>query len=325
MSKPWDVCISVVHYSLATLPLADAAMRQAIKHAEALHVPLIVAGDLHDTKGAMRAECVNAMLETFSEARCQTYVMVGNHDRINEKDKPHALAFLGHLVNVVSSPINIHGLFLIPYDESPSSLSATLKQASPGSTLIMHAGVRDAYMGHYTQDKSSLPKEAFEQFRVISGHYHRRQEVGTVSYIGNPYTLNFGEALDPPKGFQVPNTDGPLTHVPTNLRKHILVEWKVGEWPGCLPNYRPGDLVKARVSGPKSELDKIDRHALGVALIGHADYKLDLIPDKADAPKAPVKTSTPETLLDSLIDESPETGERKEVLKKLWREVYDRS
>lgn len=324
MTKPWAVCIADVHYSLATLPLADAAMRQAIKHAEALRVPLIVAGDLHDTKGAMRAECVNAMIQTFSEARCQTYVMVGNHDRINEKDKPHALTFLGHLVNVVSSPICLHGLYLVPYESDASILAAYLRDIPACSTLIMHTGLQSAYMGHYTQDKTSLPKETYHGLRVISGHYHRRQDIeipgGTFSYIGNPYTLTFGEALDPPKGFQVLNTDGTLTFVPTNLRKHIEVSRTHLSIMDPIPLYSPGDLVKIKVSGPKSELDKLDRNAIGEALLGHSNYRLDLVPDKSisaiNPPVAPVADT-----MDTIIDGSGETTERKQQLKDLWRSL----
>ena len=62
MKIPTAVLISDVHYSLQTLPLADKVMRMAIDKANSLGVPLIVAGDLHDTKANMRAECVNAMI-----------------------------------------------------------------------------------------------------------------------------------------------------------------------------------------------------------------------------------------------------------------------
>jgi len=215
--KPWAVLTSDVHYSLPTLFLAEASIRQAIQKANELNVPLIVAGDLHDTKGAMRGECVTSMLKSFQESKTPTYLIPGNHDRINEKSKPHALEFLRHLVSIVDAPTYVHGLCLVPYESDAKTLRAFLSEVASGSTLIMHTGVMSAAMGHYTRDTSSLSSEAFASFRVITGHYHMRQTIGTVSYIGNPYTLNFGEALDPPKGFQVLNTDGSLTFVPTNL------------------------------------------------------------------------------------------------------------
>lgn len=67
-TKPEAVLISDIHYNIQTLPLADAAVNMAITKANQLGVPLIVCGDLHDTKANLRGECVNAMLETFSRA-----------------------------------------------------------------------------------------------------------------------------------------------------------------------------------------------------------------------------------------------------------------
>lgn len=326
MSKPWAVLISDIHYSLPTLQLADAALTQAISHAERLRTPLIIAGDLHDTKGAMRGECVAAMLATFKKHRSiPIYVLPGNHCRINEKSKAHALEFLRGAVTLVEEPKSYHGLWMIPYESVAEELQAVLSCMTHGSTLIMHTGVQTAYMGHYAQDKSSLPKESFAPFRVISGHYHRRQDIkcgfNTFSYIGNPYTLNFGEALDPPKGFQVLNTDGSLTFVPTNLRKHIALDRSAEDVMTPVPEYHPGDLVKIRVSGPQSELAKLKRKDLGDALFGgNSHFKLDLVPTKVAAPEtiAPIALTVAE-IMDSIIDRSGETEAQKTALKLLWR------
>ena len=71
-TNPVAILISDVHYNINTLKLADAAMQMAIDEANKLSVPLIVAGDLHDTKANLRGECVNAMLSTFSKLLAQT-------------------------------------------------------------------------------------------------------------------------------------------------------------------------------------------------------------------------------------------------------------
>lgn len=319
------VLISDVHYSLPTLDLADASLQQAIRHAEKLSKPLIIAGDLHDTKGTIRAECASRLISTLTDARCLIYVLVGNHDLINEKGKAHALTFISHLANIVVSPINYHGLYLIPYETDQATLLSTLSGIPKGSTLIMHTGVKTAYMGHYTQDKSSLPPEAFSDFRVVSGHYHRRQDIpcgnNVFSYIGNPYTLNYGESQDGPKGYQILWDDGSLQFCPTNLRKHVVVARTSKTIDEPITNYQPGDLVKIKVSGPKSELDLLDKHIIGMKLLGHVDFKLDLISD-TDVPNEGTKFSRlPEETLDALIDDLKETPERKQVLKDLWRSL----
>jgi DNA repair exonuclease SbcCD nuclease subunit len=319
MKAPRAVIISDIHYSLSTLMLAESSMRQALAHATALNVPLIVAGDLHDTKGAMRGECVAAMLATFQTATTPVYIIPGNHCRINEKAKAHALEFLRPVAEVIDEPTLIDGLWFIPYESDADTLQAVLEGITPGSTLIMHTGVQTAYMGHYTVDRSSLPKASFAPFRVISGHYHMRQDVGTVSYVGNPYTMNFGEAKDPAKGFRVLNTDGSLDFVPTNLRKHIVLDRTLETLLDPVPEYVPGDLVKLRVSGPRSELEKLSRTQIGQTLFGHADFKFDLVPDKAEIIQKPDLAVSPHVVLDQLIDAMAETDDRKANLKALWR------
>lgn len=332
MSKPRAVLIADIHYSLATLQLADQSMRLAIETAHSQRLPLIVAGDLHDTKGAMRGECVNAMLDTFRLANAhgvEVYIIPGNHCRINEKSKEHALTFLRDLVYLVESPTLVQelDLWLVPYESNAAELSRVLKCIPEGSTVIAHTGIQSAYMGHYTQDKSSLPKEEFAHLRTISGHYHKAQDikcgrprkgaVGLFSYIGNPYTLNYGEASDGPKGFQILNTDGSLTQVPTNLRKHISLERTVATLLDPIPDLQPNDLVKIKVTGKRSELNQVDKKAVGLQLIGHSNFTLDLCPEKSTEAKP--KQKTVEISLDPLIDTLKDSDEHKAYLKSLWR------
>src|SRR6266404_2231645 len=149
MLKPVCVLISDVHYSVPTLELADASLRMAINKANELHVPLIIAGDLHDTKANMRGECVNALLETFSTAKVLIHLIIGNHDKINEKSVEHSLNFLASSkVNIIEKPTYIYTAIsetrtvcLLPYYSDVEALRSDLKKIKPGSILIMHQGV----------------------------------------------------------------------------------------------------------------------------------------------------------------------------------------
>ncbi|MES1987480.1 MAG: metallophosphoesterase, partial [Pseudomonadota bacterium] len=93
-----------VHYSVPTLPLADAAVRQAIDKPNELNVPLIVAGDLHDTKANVRGECMIAMRKTFCKAITSVVILRGNHDALNEKSQEHSLCFLPLGCSVIDKP-----------------------------------------------------------------------------------------------------------------------------------------------------------------------------------------------------------------------------
>lgn len=337
MTKPKAVLISDIHYNINTLPLADAALRQAIEVANNLQVPLIVAGDLHDTKANLRGECVQAMRETFKLCKLKPYVIVGNHDLINEKSKENSLSFLEDLVCLIEKPTYIgHTIsgVLIPYHSNPDELRDLLKSLPNNiiDLIIMHQGIEDSNSGDYIQDKSAITKEDVKDFRVISGHYHARQDiktgrpqkgaVGLFSYIGNPYTLTFGEANDPSKGFQILHDDGTLTHVPTNLRKHVIVNIEYNLLPiePYTVVYNKEDLIWVKLTGTKEQLLNVTRQKVAKHLGVDTNFRLDLIPTDTE-------TSAPESekvkdgdLLDQLIDSLSNTSDdRKARLKELWR------
>jgi DNA repair exonuclease SbcCD nuclease subunit len=333
---PIAVLIADVHYNVHTLPLADAAMRMAINKSKELNIPLIVAGDLHDTKANMRGEVVAAMLKTFTRLTQQCYILRGNHDQINEKSKEHSLEFLRYVagVYIIDSPIKIDGQYLIPYHHDVTELQYYLKTIPQCSRLIMHQGITGSNSGEYYQDKSAIAKEDLADFRVISGHYHARQDikcgrpqkssVGLASYIGNPYTLGFGEANDPEKGFQILYDDGILEFVPTNLRKHVVIDVTL-EADGAIRyssfyKINPEDLVWVKVKGTKEELSKISKSKIS-RMLGKEDFRLDLIPleTKTDSTSANTNISQHE-LLDNLIESVSNTSDSsKAALKDLWR------
>lgn len=346
VSKPKAVLISDVHYSMATLELADKAVNMATDKARELEVPLIVAGDLHDTKAQLRAECVNAMINTFS-SDVETYVIVGNHCKINEKSEAHSLEFLRPYVFIIDGKTKLgglssdyaHGMYLLPYHSNAEEIGNLLKGLSrrntKGAILICHQGVLGSNMGHYVQDKSAVPKEAFAGFRTISGHYHARQDiecgpirsrgVGLFSYIGNPYTLNFGEANDPPKGFQVLYEDGSLEFIPTNLRKHVVIDRQVADLYDSLPIYNHEDLIWLKIRGLPSELQLLKKTEVGQRLFGHSNFKFDLMPNEQQAVVIQEEKQTDYEIMDQVIDNSGESANQKAYLKSLWREVYENS
>lgn len=332
---PVAVLISDIHYSLPTLALADAAMRQAIAKANELNIPLIVAGDLHDTKANIRAECVSALLITYSLAEVPTYTLVGNHDLINEKSEDNALEFLRNNTKLIRHPQywkESYDIFLVPYQSTPQRIKSELDKMQD-VTIIMHQGIEGSDQGHYIQDPTAIPQDWVKDFRVISGHYHRRQDiktgrpqkgcVGVFSYIGNPYTLNYGEANDPPKGFQILMDDGTLEFVPTNLRKHVVLEMTMNDlsFTTTTPEINPDDLVWLKIKGPREELAKLDRETIVTLLDIRAKLKLDLIPNDSTPDVESLPKDLPQgELLDKLIDSIPsDTDDRKERLKSLWR------
>jgi DNA repair exonuclease SbcCD nuclease subunit len=329
MSKPIAVLISDVHYNIHTLELADKAMRMAIDKANQLDVPLIVAGDLHDTKANLRGECVLAILATFNLCEHTPYVLVGNHDKINEKSdwNEHSLHFLAQTTRVIGKPEKWKDWTLIPY--CSNSADAYYSINNGGNKFIMHQGISAAESGDYIQDKTALDvSEGLNGgVRVISGHYHTRQTTllpsgGKWDYIGNPYSLTWGEAKDPEKGFQILYDDGSLEFVPTNLRKHVIIDMhladiKLGEY--TRHDAKPGDLVWVKLSGPRERLQVWDKQSIG-RVLELTDFKLTY-EYAQDAVRVKNKQKDKPELIDSIIDNLDGTAEYKARLKDKWRQL----
>lgn len=350
MIRPVAVLVADIHYNLQTLPLADAALQMAINTSNELQVPLIVAGDLHDTKANMRGECMNAMLVTFSTTRLDglVYILRGNHDSINEKSKEHSLTFLEYFVcyddnfisgsrTIVDEPtftsdvaVNGMSVHLVPYHYDVDELKNYLNKIDKGSCVIMHQGIIGSNAGDYIQDKSALTPQDVAGLRVISGHYHTRQTIdlpggGKWDYIGNPYTLTYGEANDPPKGFQVLMSDGSLEFVPTNLRKHVVFEGTLAgleyDMPGL--NVDEKDLAWVKLKDKRENL-MLTREQIAKKLKFITPFRLDLIPRGTNQVHKS-KSLTEGPLLDDIITNLTNTSEDCKIrLKELWKNLCQR-
>ncbi len=341
MVKAVAVLISDLHFTPNTLELASQALLKAQFKAVMLKVPLIICGDTLDTKAIVRAECMNALIDALSKKDApETYILVGNHDLINEKSKEHALNFLKPYATVVEQCAigNLPGLgniLLLPYMANKEDLLSMLQDEETPRTIICHQGVMGADMGHYVQDKTSLPPEAFADFRVISGHYHKAQDIktgrpqkgarGLFTYVGNPYSLSFGEANDPAKGYAILMSDGLLDRVSLGLRRHHIITCTPLDLLPKEPNVlyavsKKDDLLWLKLTGVASELKKYDKN-LVAKLIGITNFKLEFIPDEGIQEEIKQEQYTEAELVDRLVDNLNDTADHKEYLKKLWRNL----
>lgn len=331
-NRPIAVAISDIHYNLQTLEVADKCLRMAVDKANELGVPLVVSGDLHDTKANLRGECVKAIRNTFKTAKRPPYVLIGNHDLINEKSDDHSLNCIEDLVLIVNRPLSPKQRefidpelgHLIPYQHDPEKMRAILNNIEIGSHLIIHQGRAGALAGGYSFDKSALPASVYKPFRTFSGHYHEHQvfDDGNFVFIGNPYTLGAAEAGHPAKGFVIINEDFSFEHIPTNVRKHRVITLNLSDFDKAEKIVgRPDDIVLVKLIGPQRELLKIKKLVVKEQLGLVQDFRLDLVPtDPAVQPKA-LDNHTATQIFNAIIDNDTNiSDDTKEAVKMLWLE-----
>ncbi len=332
MKKPIAVLISDIHFTPATLDVASIAFKKAQIKALDLGVTLVVCGDTLDTKAIMRAECVNRLIELVTVIDAPpTIFLVGNHDMLNEKSKEHTLNFLKPYCVIVdritTSTLSNTYVTMIPYQNDTQAVKNILADEDTTGIVIMHQGIKYANGGHYYQDATAIDPDWGYGRIIISGHYHARQglelpEGGSFDYVGNPYTLNFGEANDLDKGFQVLYDNGELEFIPTNLRKHVVLAVDAEGLDTLIPSTfaSPQDLVWLKIQGTEAQLQKIDRNYL-ITKGWPSQLKLDLIPAVTEFQPVTPKDQTQEELLDSVIDSINTDDSQKQLLKNMWREM----
>lgn len=342
-TRPIAVVISDVHYSMQTLEVADKCLRQAFDTAKELNTTLIIAGDLHDTKSNIRAECMNALIETFSDYMqdVDPIVLRGNHDSTNEKSIEHSLGFLTAKSNahIVAVPTELHiPLFtqprgqqlvhFVPYSHDVEYLRAHLKALPDNANVIMHQGLEGALPGDYTHDKAALCKQDVARFNVISGHYHNHQVIDTgegrtFTYVGNPYTLNFGEAKDHPKGFLVLYDDFSIQRIQTSFRRHIVFECDAAfNKIDLSAPFTADDIFLVKVRGTRHELATLTKDAVQAKLGVPDGFRLDLIPTDSEVVKTEaIQDRSATELFAAIVDKSDQLSQDdKEAVKKLWLE-----
>jgi DNA repair exonuclease SbcCD nuclease subunit len=319
------VLISDIHFNLSNLDLASESLTTALKKAEDLSVPLVIAGDLQDNKAIIRAEIANRLINILKNSKVPIYLLVGNHDKINEKSLDHSLNYLRPYVTLVDSMI--YGIdtdldiIMLPYYSDVKLLKELLNTIPAKYKVIMHQGLVQANMGDYIQDKSALKLDDTHNLRIFSGHYHEHQTVGNFTYIGSPYTITFGEAKDPEKGFLLLNKDGTFTRELLKLRKHIVIDKTMDTlYSTDFKDLSSKDIIKLKIRGNRYDLEKLDKKEVGDRLFGHANFKLEKIVDDEKI-ELESHDSKPEAILDELIERSSYAEEQKNNLKSLWRQL----
>lgn len=317
--KPVAVLISDIHFSLGTLDRASYALTKAAQTAHELGVNLIIAGDLHDTKANLRAECVNKIKECLSIVR-EPIILVGNHDLMNEKSKENALGFINRDAWIVEQALKYElkkiPVTFVPYFSDSEELKDKLKSLNT-ELVIMHQGLIEATAGHYICDKSAISLDDVKGRRVISGHYHDRQTIGRWDYLGNPYTLGFGEAHHNRKGFHILYDDLSLGFIEIDLPRHTIVCFRYDE---MVSAELKEAILLVRISGPREKLQLLSKQDVSDKLKITQDFRLEFIPDEQAAdlrPQAHSRVSFRELLNDTIEGLNNTEKAQKERLKTL--------
>lgn len=230
---------------------------------EGMGRPVIWLGDMLDTKEVVRSRCLNVLYRYLKGSDLQHTILVGNHDWHNLECKDHALEPLKELENatIVDKPLIINEMLLLPYIHSPKEFKETVAKYARrvvSTVLIMHQGVNGFDFGNGFIEENGVDMGDLPKFgTIISGHFHKYQKKGNLTYVGTPFSHSFGES-NQDKYIMLFNTEGHKQElIETPFPKHITLEmdaiWMTPD------KIKEGNHYRVVLTGPVGDIEAFDK------------------------------------------------------------------
>lgn len=227
-------------------------------------------GDFLDTKEVIRGKCLNFLYDQLSASSLNHIVLVGNHDWFNLECQDHSLRTLQDLKNVeiIDKPTRMGNMLFVPYMHDLEKLRAVLNEyRNQDLVLVGHLEISNFDFGNGHVCTKGLTLEDVAGFkRVISGHFHKYQTEGNLTYLGTPFSHSFGET-DQTKYLGTYDTEtDELTIDETPFPKHITKEfncdllnercehWLFDPTPGYEKNF-----YRVILTGTQANIDRFPR------------------------------------------------------------------
>ena len=148
----------------------------------------------------------------LQERNIQTHIIVGNHDIFYKNTlKINAPGLnLNEYENVTcySTPQDVcvedENVFFIPWIcEDNAEEFVTARDRSEASVAMGHLEIAGFYANQNYQCQHGTDARVFQQFeKVFSGHFHKKNSSGNITYLGNPYQLYWNDEGDT-RGFHL--------------------------------------------------------------------------------------------------------------------------
>lgn len=241
---------------------------------------LIIAGDIFDARKAQPLISLNTfddMLHYAIEKQIEIQAIPGNHDKVDYYSSKSYLDQFRYFPNFILYSVygkfnignkNIH---LLPYyHESIYSkylldgMNECYDNGGNDNILITHIAINGVKNNDSTEVTSGCPANLFDKFdKVLVGHYHNKQEIGNILYIGSLYQSNFGE--DDKKGITIVYDDLSIEQIPTSFKRYETIKYDidtltVSDLDKIAKDYSKVDqFTKVQFTGSKEKLATLDK------------------------------------------------------------------
>lgn len=174
-------------------------------------------GDLFDVRKGIDywslAWSKRVFFDELAKRNIDTHIIVGNHDIFYKT----SLKINSPGLNLTEYPnittydepqvVNIKGtdIFMIPWlcEDNVNNFVKVLESKHKAKLVMGHLEICGFYANQNYQCTNGLDGQTLSGFdRVFSGHFHKKNTTGNITYLGNPYQLYWNDEGDV-RGFHI--------------------------------------------------------------------------------------------------------------------------
>ena len=221
------------------------------------------------------------VFQPLLDRQIDTHIIVGNHDlfyRTSTKLNAPGLN-LNEFSNISTyanpQTINVKGtdIFVVPWVcEDNADEFVAQRDASKAKIAMGHLELAGFYANSNYQVQHGMDMGIFSQFdTVFSGHFHKKNSSGNVTYLGNPYQMYWNDEGDI-RGFHIFDLDtGELEFIPNPHSMFHKIYYKEGKL--FNPTKYKNTYIKLIVEG-KSTPAKLQQFIDNLYKVGIHDLKV---------------------------------------------------
>jgi DNA repair exonuclease SbcCD nuclease subunit len=265
------------------------------KEKESGNLILIIAGDVFDNRQTIDINTMTVMLDIMNRLSnlLTVYMITGNHDIYKKNDNSitslkvfDSLNNVIVLKNITELRINKLNILLIPWVGDAKTETDILNNNKERDVIIMHSDISGMQYDNGRDVTNGTDVSSFKGRHIYSGHIHKRQEWGKVTYIGSPYQLRRSD-INNTKGIYILDLEdsGYEERFIKNKYSPIFIKMNIDE----VVNMNPEDLKLIVVNNyidvviPEKKVDDYNISDLIKSFDNFGARKLTIIIDNSDS------------------------------------------
>ena len=307
--NPWKVVVfGDLHVKATTLDRCLTVLQKVRELALAHGASVVCTGDFWDQRGTLsvrQLDAIQSELDLHLAAGIAWVMIPGNHDQVTRDGSVHAMRVFERYPNItVAGDLLLDDqkqIAYVPWREDPTVATAMFAGIPAGYTAFGHGEIKGATTnaGHKAEGRF-VPGTVRHLRAVYLGHYHERQAIGHVHYIGSPYEQNFGERSIPHGVGIVSNASVEPEFVAfDDMPKHWRMTWPDDK--KLLALVRKDDIVE--ILAPKAEL-RSPAFLKAVASVAADDVRPLPLPVSASGDHAPAFALSIQEAVDKYVEDA---------------------